>query len=225
MPQNNDDSLAGQFAGLIAEREKSWDPARLAKNSADRRELVDRFDPALVAQPGDRLEPFTLIDTTGDEIDLDVLVKDGPAVLLFFRYGECPACNIALPHYDRHLRPALEAAGIALLAISPQLPDRLQAFGERRQLGLRLASDPDNRLARRLGITFVPSQIPDGPPPADWIGELTGTGTWELPQPTIVVLEKDLTIRSLHVSPDWLDRPEAEEILGWAIPRKDRQAA
>lgn len=225
MPQNNQDSLAGQFAGLIAEREKSWDPARLAKNAADRRELVERFDPAAVAQPGERLEAVGLIDAAGEEIELDELVKNGPAVLLFFRFGECPACNIALPHYDRRLRPALEAAGLSLLAISPQLPDRLQAFKERQQLGLRLASDPGNRLARRLGITFLPSPIPEGPPPADWIGELTGTGTWELPQPSVLVLERDLTIRSLHVSPDWLNRPEAEEILGWAIPHKDRQAA
>jgi len=219
------ETLTEKFAALIAERAKSWDPSRLAKNAAERRELVERFDPGRIAQPGERIEPFVLLQAEGEEIRLDRLVEGGPAVLVFFRFGECPACNIALPHYDRYLRPALEAEGIPLLAVSPQLPERLRSFRERRGLGLRLASDPDNRLARRLGITFTPQDIPDGPPPPGWIGELTGTGSWELPQPAIVVLEQDLSIRAIKVSPDWLDRPEVDEILALAIPGFDRRAA
>lgn len=224
MGQHKNQTLAGQFAALIAEREKIWNPARVAKNAADRRELVERFDPARVAQPGDRLESLALIEAGGGEFSLDKLVKDGPAVLLFFRFGECPACNIALPHYDKFLRPALEAEGIALRAVSPQLPDRLDAFRKRAGLRLRLASDPDNRLARRLGISFVPATILQGDPPADWIGALTGTYTWELPQPAVLVLEKDLTIRSLKVSPDWLDRPEAADILHGVASPSGRRA-
>jgi peroxiredoxin len=205
--------LADQFAALDAERARSWDPDKLARNRAQRRDLVARFDRRGVAQPGDRLEPYTLIDTDGAAFGLDTLVRSSPAVLIFFRYGECPACNIALPYYDRQLAPALAGAGVPLIAVSPQLPDRLKAFRERTGIQLPIASDPDGRLARRLGISFVPDDIPDGPPPPGWIGELTGTESWELPQPSVLVLERDLTVRSLTVSPDWLDRPEAADIL------------
>lgn len=218
MPNLSKDSLAEQFAALLAERKQNWDPARFAQNARDRADLVARFDPQSVVQPGDRLDPFLLIDTQGGDISSQTLLADGPAVLLFFRFGECPACNIALPHYDRYLAPALADAGIPLLAVSPQLPDRLRRFQDRVGLGLRLASDPDNGLARRLGITFLPAQIPQGQPPAGWIGELTGTNSWELPQPAILVLEQDHRIRSLTVSPDWLDRPEAEDILRGLLP-------
>lgn len=225
MSKQGAETLAEQFAALIAERERSWDSSRLAKNAADRRELLDRFDHTKIAQVGETLESFALTGADGEEIRSDDLVQGGPAVLIFFRYGECPACNIALPHYDRHLRPALEAEGIRLIAVSPQIPDRLGDFAQRRELGIRLATDPDNRLARRLGITFLPTNIPDGPPPADWIGELTGTGTWELPQPSVLVINRDLTIRALEVSPDWLDRPEAGAILRLAVSDFDRRAA
>lgn len=167
------DGLAAQFAALHAERAKSWEPARLADNLAQRRALVSLFDPSRIAQAGEQLEPFVLVDDGGDDLPLDHLVAHGPALLIFFRFGECPACNIALPYYDRRLVPALVAAGVAVVAVSPQSPDRLRAFRERAGLSVQLASDPENRLARRLGITFRPSRIPDGPPPAGWVGELT----------------------------------------------------
>jgi peroxiredoxin len=204
--------LAIRFAALQQERERSWTPDQLTRNAAQRRGLVNRFDAEKTVRPGDRLAPFELHDTTGDTIRLDDLVLAGPAVLIFFRYSDCPACNIALPLYDSGLGPALAAAGVALVAISPQVPERLAAIKARHGLGLTIATDPDNRLARRLGITFVPDDRPV-PPPAGWIGEITGTGSWELPQPTVLIVDEEHIVRFVAVSPDWLDRPEASTIL------------
>lgn len=204
--------LAEHYAELHAERERSWEPAKLARNIAQRRELVEKFNHEAIAQPGDRLDAtITLVDVDSGEFQLGDLVAGGPAVLIFFRFAGCPACNLALPYYDRNLWPALDKAGIQLVAVSPQRPQGLKAIRERHQLGFRVASDPHNGLARRLGVAFVPSDAPQ--PTPGWIGELTGTGTGELPQPTILVIERDLTIRSIQVSPDWLVRPEADEIL------------
>ena len=70
-------------------------------------------------QPGDAVTPFTLIDTAGNPLHLSRLVADGPAVLVFFRFATCPACNIALPHYGEHLAPALRAMNVPLVAVSP----------------------------------------------------------------------------------------------------------
>lgn len=207
------ESLRAQFDALHAERVRTWEPDKLAKNVEQRRELVERHDPGKIARVGERIEPFVLLDTDGGEIALDDLVADGPAVLIFFRFAGCPACNIALPYYDRRLRPALDAAGIPLVAVSPQVPIPLGEIRTRHGLGYRVASDPDNRLGHRLGITFVPGAIPAGPPPPGWIGELTGTGTWELPQPTVLILDPGRIVRSIEVSPDWLARPEAGDIL------------
>ena len=54
-------TLAEKFSALLTERAQSWEPERLAKNASDRRDVVERFDPAAIAQPGDRLEPFFLL--------------------------------------------------------------------------------------------------------------------------------------------------------------------
>lgn len=206
------ESLTAQFEALHAERVATWPPEKLAKNVGQREELVARFDPARIAQVGDKIAPFTLLDVEGGTLTLGDLTANGPAVLIFFRFAGCPACNLALPYYDRQLWPALSAAGIPLVAVSPQVPEGLGEIRKRHNLGFRVASDPDNRLGQQLGITFLPSVIPDTPP-AGWIGEVIGTNSWELPQPTVVILDQEGSIRFLDVSPDWLVRTEAPQIL------------
>jgi peroxiredoxin len=205
------DSLYSLFGALIAERERDWPAEQLARNVAQRRQLVDRFDTASVIQPGSPLPPTLLKDVEGGTLTVPEL-GGRPQLLLFFRYAECPACSIALPYYARALLPQLEHRGVRLLAISPQNPDRLRAIRTRFDLPFQVASDEGNRLARAIGILFAPDVQPDPPPPG-WPGEITGTGTWELPQPTVVLVDGRGIVRAVTVSPDWLDRPEAETIL------------
>lgn len=206
------DTLKDRYAALQAERERSWSPAQLAANALQRQRLVDRFDPAAIAQPGDQLPPLTLDDAEGGPVDLDKLTANGPALFIFFRFAGCPACNIALPYYADWLYPALKDRGIPLVALSPQQPGKLREIKARHGLPFVIATDADNRLASLLGISFVPDDRPS-PPPAGWIGEVTGTGSWELPQPAILLLGPGRVVQFLQVSPDWLDRPEAADII------------
>lgn len=208
------DNLRARYAALQAERERDWSPAQLARNAAQRQQLVARFDAATVAQPGDVLPDLALDDVEGATLTLDALTAQGPALLIFFRFAGCPACNIALPYYAETLWPVLRARGIPLVAFSPQQPDRLVEIKRRHDLPFAVATDRDNQLARLLGIAFVPDDRPS-PPPAGWIGEVTGTGSWELPQPAALLLGPGRVVQRLHVSPDWLDRPEAADILAW----------
>jgi len=205
-------TLAQRFADLQAERERTWTPQQLEKNASQRRILVERHDPSARPQAGDRIAPFTLIDAEGQVLDSEVLLQDGPAVLVFFRFGGCPACNIALPYYDETLWPVLHATGIPLIAVSAQTPvDRGPA--ERHGLRFPTFSDPDYALARQLKITFLPEDRPDVAPGQAWIGASLGTQSYEIDQPAVLVLNADHTIRFIDVSPDWLIRTDADAIL------------
>jgi peroxiredoxin len=220
------ESLTAQFEALHAERLRTWDPAKLAKNVNQRRHLVETFDPAKVVKPGDTVEPFELLDSEGGTLTLDELVAHGPTALIFFRFAGCPACNLALPYYERQLWPALQAAGISLVAVSPHLPE--QGLGEikaRHDLSFKVAADRDNALGRRFGITFSRGEVPEGQPSPGWIGELTGTGTTEFPQPAVIIIDQDRTVRFASISPDWLIRTEAPEILAAARELRVKAAA
>lgn len=208
------ESLTAQFEALHAERVRTWEPAQLAKNVDRRARLVADFDPKAVVQVGDVVEPFTLERADGETLTLDELVARGPAVLIFFRFAGCPACNLALPYYDRQLRPALEEAGIPLVAISPHLPEKgLGAISERHGLSFPVAGDRGNKLARRFGISFDRDVVPEGQPTAGWIGDLTGTGSAEFPQPAVIIIDNERVVRFVDISPDWLVRTEAPAIL------------
>jgi peroxiredoxin len=209
------DNLTAQYEALHAERERTWDPAKLRDNIEQRRALVEAFDPATVIKAGDEVAPFTLELSTGGSVSLEDLTSDGPVALVFFRFAGCPACNLALPYYDRTVAPALREAGIRLVAVSPHLVERgIDAIRTRHDLGFEVASDRGNQLARRFGIAFHPlkNSIPVGDD--NWIGALTGTGSWELPQPAVVLIDRDHVVKYVDISPDWLRRTEADAILG-----------
>lgn len=211
-------SLQAKFDALHAERARSWAPDKLAGNIAQRQALVERFDPEAVVKVGEVVAPFVLQLSTGGAADLASLTRDGPVALIFFRFAGCPACNIALPHYDEHLRPALDEAGIRIVAVSPHLPEKgLDEIRVRHGLGFDVASDRGNSLARRFGLTFVPYDNPPKPENDEaWIGALTGTDSWELPMPAIVVIDRQRVVRFADVSPDWLRRTEADVIISEA---------
>lgn len=205
-------SLHQRFAQLQAERERTWKPEQLARNADQRRVLAERYDPSALPQPGSTLAPFTLVDQDGRTITSEALTADGPAVLVFFRFGGCPACNLALPYYNETLFPQLRAAGIPLVAVSAQAPVDRTVF-DRHGLGFTVAGDPDYALARALGITFLPEEQPAVAPGESWIGSTLGTNSYEIDQPAVLVLDPGNVVRWLEVSPDWLDRTETETVL------------
>lgn len=209
------ESLKTLLGNLHAERVATWKPEDLQPNIDQRRELVEAFDPAKVVAVGDTLEDVALIDVEGGAFTLDDLVARGPAVLIFFRFAGCPACNIALPYYQRNLWPALEAAGVRLVAISPQVPERLGEIRTRQGLGFTVASDAGNGFARSLGITFETNAASRAYAIAKGalLPDTIGTGTWELPQPTVIVVDQDRVVRFVDVTPDWMARTEAGPIL------------
>uniref|UniRef100_UPI003B5BF6B8 peroxiredoxin-like family protein n=1 Tax=Novacetimonas labruscae TaxID=3229898 RepID=UPI003B5BF6B8 len=148
-------SLRNRFLELENERKRSWAPEALAVNVNQRAALVagHGLQPHVVV--GDTLPPASLATVDGHTITLDELSAQGPAVLVFFRFAGCPACNIALPHYRDTLWPALRAAHIPLVAISPQPPALLKEIVSRHDLPFPVATDSNLALSRALGITYV----------------------------------------------------------------------
>jgi peroxiredoxin len=210
-----DKSLRARLADLHAQRVASWDPAVLQVNINQRATLVLQARHTRFVQAGDTVAPFRVPEVEGSWLESRDLLASGPLVLVFFRFAGCPACNIALPYYRDYLAPALRAQGATLLALSPQVPERLIEIKQRHALGFPVASDVGNEIARGFNILYEfdaasrQRALESGRP----IGEVTGTGTWELPMPAVVVIDRDRIVRFADVSPDWLVRTEAKDVL------------
>jgi peroxiredoxin len=209
------ESVVGLLSDLHAHRVLTMDPADLQINIDQRQLLEATAQRETFVRAGDVLGPVRLPEVDGGVVDLDELLEVGPVVLVFFRFEGCPACNIALPHYQRTLYPGLAALGATLVAVSPQVPERLVAIKDRFGFEFPVASDPDNSLGRQLGIVFASSDASREHALAKGsdLGATLGTGKWELPMPTVVVVGPRRVVRFADVHPDWLVRTEAGPIL------------
>jgi peroxiredoxin len=220
-------SLNRTLAEFQAKRAETMPADRLKINVDQRRLLVETADRSAFVKPGDTVQPFTLAEVDGEALGLEALLRKGPLVLIFFRFAGCPACNVALPYYNQHLAPELHRLGATLVGVSPQVPGKLRDIKERHNLDFAIATDTDNALARRFGILYSFDEasrrisLESGSP----IGEVTGTGTWELPMPTAVVIDRSGTVRFADVSPDWLVRTEPTDIIAAVQAITTRAAA
>ncbi|PZV37202.1 peroxiredoxin-like family protein [Mesorhizobium kowhaii] len=208
-------SLNETLAEFQSKRALTMPADRLKINVDQRRLLVDTADRSAFVKAGDTVQPFALTEVGGQSLTLEGLLENGPLVLIFFRFAGCPVCNVALPYYNQHLAPELNRLGATLVGVSPQVAEKLRDIKDRHRLDFLIATDADNALSRRFGILYSfdePSRrvsLDSGTP----IGEVTGTGTWELPMPTAVVIDQSRTVRFADVSPDWLVRTEPVDII------------
>lgn len=210
--------LIPTLAKFQADRAATMDPAALAENIRFRAALSTRFANGPLPKAGDQVPDFTLQSVEGARLDRDALLAEGPIVLIFFRFAGCPVCNIALPWYDRNLRPELERRGIRLIAVSPQVPEKLGEIRSRHGLGLTVATDTGNALGRALGITFAPDAeaLAFAQARGTDIATTTGAGNHDLPIPAVLLIDQAGTIRFADAAPDWLIRTEPEAIIAAA---------
>ena len=183
--------------------------------SRNSQQLHARGIPSGVVKVGDALAPFTLYNAVGKPVGLEDLVATGPAVLVFYRGGWCPYCNLALRTYQRELLPQLDAWHATLAAISPQTPDQSLSTAEKAALDFQVLSDPGSRLARRIGIAF--EQAEEVLAAQRRLGldlaHVNEEGSTLLPMPTVLIVDPNRTVRFAEVHPDYTARTEVAAIV------------
>jgi peroxiredoxin len=183
--------------------------------AADQAALTAGGIPAGSVKVGDKLSAFALPDATGKTVTLDEFTADGPAVLVFYRGGWCPYCNLALRTYESDLLPQLSAYSARLVAISPETPDASLTTQQKDELTYTVLSDSGLQLADTLGITFDPSE--EGLAAQRSFGlDISATradrGTL-LPMPTVLIVDHDHTVRFVDIHPDYTGRTEVSDIV------------
>jgi peroxiredoxin len=207
----------------IREQSEQLQAASAAQLPADVVEVFSRHSqqlrargvPAGTVKVGDTLASFTLRNAVGPPVTLDDLVSTGPAVLVFYRGGWCPYCNLALRSYQRELLPQLEAWHATLAAISPQTPDQSLSTAEKAALDFEVLSDPRSQLARRIGIAFEQAEEVLGAQRRLGLdlAQVNEEGSTELPMPTVLIVDPDRTVRFVDVHPDYTSRTEVGDII------------
>jgi peroxiredoxin len=183
-----------------------------AREQAD---LARQGIPEGVIGVGATLADADLLDAFGAKTTLYEALGDQMAVLVFYRGGWCPYCNIALNTYQAELVPELARRGVALVAISPQTPDGSLSTQQKSELAFTVLSDPGNQIAKAVGILTAPSaearaaQLELG---LD-LTAVNADGTIGLPMPTTLIVDTKHVVRWVDVHPDYTTRSETSQIL------------
>ncbi|MEU6440203.1 peroxiredoxin-like family protein [Streptomyces sp. NPDC047046] len=172
--------------------------------------------PEAVPAPGTPLPDADLLDGHGEPTTLAAARGGAPAVLVFYRGAWCPYCNLTLRTYEERVRPALDARGVRLIAVSPQRPDGSLTTAETNALTFTVLSDPGNKLAAALGI--LTQATPEASEAQHALGldvaAANADGTAAIPMPTTVVLDAEGVVRWIDVHPDYTTRTEPEALVG-----------
>ena len=191
--------------------------------AADYAELPASADQTTPLGAGDRAPAFTVrtVDDAPYEFDPDALSR--PAILISFRGGWCPYCNLHLAEL-RTVIPELKAAGYDVLFLSGDAPAQLYAGleGETKEaiagLDYTILSDASISAGRAFGTAFRTGERLN-----DYLDnknyEYAGSSIGRhnaLSVPFVYVIDVDGNIVFDFVEPDYKVRLPADELLSVA---------
>lgn len=185
-------------------------------------EVMERSTKALIAsgqagralQAGDRAPEFQLKDSEGRDVSSHQLLARGPLVLSFYRGVWCPYCNLELQALEA-VRPAIEARGAMLVAISPQSQSNSRKSQRDSGLNFPVLNDVGARVADAFGIrvTLDKDLIALYETFGNDLPRFNEFPDWVLPMPARYVIDSEGLIAYAEINPDYTHRPDPTELL------------
>lgn len=207
-------TLAQQLADYQAGFKQRAPAERVVMMEAATAQLRETGIEATALQLGAELPGLTLPDATGQPIDLRALNASGPLVVVFYRGGWCPYCNLELREWQR-LLPQLRGLRASLVAISPQTPDNSLTTAEKNELAFPVLSDSHLAAAKAFGIAFTlsPELVELYAKVGNDLPTLNGNGQWVLPIPATYLIDAKGRVALAHVEADYRQRAEPQNVL------------
>lgn len=100
-------------------------------------------------EPGSPAPDFSLLDQNGDTVELSSF-RGERVIVFFYPAAMTPGCTTEACDFRDSLAP-LQAAGIRVLGISHDSPEKQRKFAERDSLSYPLLSDSDHSVHRAYG--------------------------------------------------------------------------
>ena len=158
---------------------------------------------------GESIPKATLQDSEGKQIELGKLLSNKPTVLVFYRGGWCPYCNVQLSGLVKIEKDILDL-GYQIIAISSDDYRNLQTTESKDSIKYTLLSDPDTKFIQQMGIGFKTPLMLKG-----FIATKGQKGeTSEIMSvPTVMIVDEKGKILFEYVNPNYKERISGEMLL------------
>jgi peroxiredoxin len=166
---------------------------------------------------GTKAPSFELNDQKGRLVSSTELLSTARLIVTFFRGRWDPYCMATLEAWQARL-PQIKAAGVHLVAISPQTPHHSEINAEQHKLTFPVLSDPGNNVARQFGLVWrVPEYLQEHYRRIFInLPQVNGDTSWELPLPGAFAIDRDGVVLYAEAHADFRLRPEPREVLAFA---------
>jgi len=164
------------------------------------------ISPLLISE---KVPALNLVSTDNKIVSFAEVLKQKPAVVLFYRGGWCPYCNAHLSRVAKVEQEILDL-GYQVIGISPDSPKHLMETSNKDSLGYQLFSDGNGELMKAMGIAFQAPEKKKAKLDRYSEGENSGL----LPVPSLFVVDRDGTILFEYISPNYKNRISAPMLLG-----------
>lgn len=169
---------------------------------------------------GDAAPRFTVETVEGKAFDFDPSKLERPAIVIVFRGGWCPYCNMHLSEL-RHVVPEIRTLGVDVLFLSGDRPELLydslgdDTRGDIAGLGYTILSDAKASAAVAFGIAFrAPEKtIQRRHEKGEDIEASSMALHGVLSVPSVIAIDSDGKIRFTYSNADYKVRLPADELL------------
>ena len=142
-----------------------------------------------------------------------------PTIVIFYRGGWCPYCNMQLSDL-RLVEPKLRERGFEIVFFSTDRPEILYSSLKAADIHYTLLSDSHLEAAKAFHVAYhlddatIAKQKQYGVN----LEETTGTTLHELPVPSVFIIDTTGTIRYVYSNPDYKVRLASDALLAAALP-------
>ncbi len=164
---------------------------------------------------GAMVKNFSATGINNKVFNLEEQLEKGPVVIMFFRGQWCPVCNKYLSRVQDSLELIL-GKGASLIAISPELPEKLEITKSKTKAEFILLHDKDYHIAKQFDVLFKPdrsTRIIYNTALGANLDEAHGAEEVLLPVPATFIIGKDSKVKWRQFNHDYNKRASIKEIL------------
>ena len=163
---------------------------------------IDRSGAKIKA--GDTLPDFTLYKTQGDtqgEPLASNIIRQQPALLLFFRGNWCPLCMAQIKEIAASYKE-LDKRGVKVYLVSPQTEKQSRSLAKQFDAPMEFMMDKDLQVAKQLGLMH------ESGTPAGMVGYDSDTV-----MPTAILTDNNGTVIFADLTDNYRVRPEPQTFI------------
>jgi peroxiredoxin len=157
---------------------------------------------------GEKIPNFTLKSNDNKDAQIGDLLKKKKTVLVFYRGGWCPYCNMHLQALAEAEKQILDL-GYQIIAVSPDAPENLKITEEKDKVKYTLLSDSKGELIKAIGIAF---EAPENYKSVINVHS-NGANSSFLPVPSVFITDTNADILFEYISPDFKHRISSQLLI------------